>query len=228
MMFDIDVERLYQSKTWLIAAADLKPWLLRLWVESWRSIPVGTFDDDDELIAARIMMPEALFQAHRKTLMRGWVRHSDGLLYHPVITELVINLVTWRDRERDRKRAYRERMSRGTDAGQVGQIPGQVGQDDTSSSSSSSSSLPKSAPKRFVAPTIDQVAAYIAEKGYTFSADRFVAFYESKGWKIGKSPMKSWQAACKTWQANQTEQQPAQPPARKKKSFDELLAGGAA
>ena len=142
MMFDIDVERLYQSKTWLIASPDMKPWLLRLWVESWRSIPVGTFDDDDELIAARIMMPEPLFQAHRKTLMRGWVRHADGLLYHPVITELVVNLITWRDRERERKRQYREKMSRGTGAGQVGQRRGQVGQDDTSSSSSSSSNNP--------------------------------------------------------------------------------------
>lgn len=139
MMFDIDVERLYQSKTWLIASADLRPWLLRLWVESWRSIPVGSFEDDDELVAARIQMPEALFQAHRKTLMRGWVRHSDGNLYHPVITEMVLKITTWRENERERKRLWREKMSRGTDAGQTRDTTGKTAVDDTTSTSTSTS-----------------------------------------------------------------------------------------
>jgi hypothetical protein len=148
MMFDIDVERLYQSKTWLIAPPDMRPWLLRLWVESWRSIPVGAFEDDDELIAARIQMPESLFQAHRKILMRGWAKHSDGYLYHPTITELVMKIVNWRERERIRKEEYRERekekrkdkMSHGTDAGQTRTDMGKTLGDATSSSSSSSSS----------------------------------------------------------------------------------------
>jgi hypothetical protein len=80
--------------------------------------------------------------------------------------------------------------------------------------------------KRFSPPSVADVAAHVKENGYTFSADRFVAHYESKGWKIGKTPMKSWQAACRTWQSNQDEQNP-QSPARKKKSFDELLSEGA-
>lgn len=54
--------------------------------------------------------------------------------------------------------------------------------------------------KRFVPPSVDEVRAYCAEKGYTFDPETFVAFYESKGWKVGGSPMKSWKAACVTWQ----------------------------
>lgn len=54
--------------------------------------------------------------------------------------------------------------------------------------------------KRFAPPSVDEVATYCAEKGYTFDPETFVAFYESKGWKIGGSPMKSWKAACTTWQ----------------------------
>ena len=27
-----------------------------------------------------------------------------------------------------------------------------------------------------------------------------MAFYESKGWMVGRNPMKSWPAACATWQ----------------------------
>jgi predicted phage replisome organizer len=54
--------------------------------------------------------------------------------------------------------------------------------------------------KRFTAPTVDEVEAYAQEKGYTgFSAERFVDYYESKGWLVGKSPMKDWRAAVRGW-----------------------------
>lgn len=54
--------------------------------------------------------------------------------------------------------------------------------------------------KRFAPPSVEEVAAYVSEKGYHFSAEQFVAFYESKGWKVGSSPMKDWKAACVTWE----------------------------
>lgn len=53
---------------------------------------------------------------------------------------------------------------------------------------------------RFTPPTLDQVREHCAEKGYTFDPEAFFAFYESKGWKVGRNPMKSWTAACVTWQ----------------------------
>lgn len=49
-------------------------------------------------------------------------------------------------------------------------------------------------------PTLEEVQAYIAEKGYSVDAESFIAFYESNGWKVGKNPMKSWRAALVTWQ----------------------------
>ena len=51
-------------------------------------------------------------------------------------------------------------------------------------------------------PDVAEVKAYIIEKGYHFSAESFVAHYESNGWKVGKNPMKSWKAACVTWESN--------------------------
>ena len=53
---------------------------------------------------------------------------------------------------------------------------------------------------RFVKPTVEEVAAYIADKGYAFDAEDFYNFYESNGWRVGKNPMKNWKAACATWQ----------------------------
>ena len=53
---------------------------------------------------------------------------------------------------------------------------------------------------RFVKPTVDEVAAYVREKGYTFDPVSFWNYYESNGWKVGRNTMKSWTSACVTWQ----------------------------
>ena len=59
---------------------------------------------------------------------------------------------------------------------------------------------------RFTPPTVDEVEAYAKEKGYKgFSAQRFVDFYASKGWMVGKSPMKDWRAAVRGWASRDNE-----------------------
>ena len=61
---------------------------------------------------------------------------------------------------------------------------------------------PKSAEPKFVPPTLDEVREYIAAKAYTFDAEHFWSFYTAKGWRVGSTVMKSWHAACTTWQKN--------------------------
>ena len=51
----------------------------------------------------------------------------------------------------------------------------------------------------FIPPTVDQVRAYCTEKGYTLDVDRFVDYYTSNGWRVGKNPMKDWKAAVRNW-----------------------------
>lgn len=63
--------------------------------------------------------------------------------------------------------------------------------------------------RRFTPPSVDEVREYCSEKGYTFDPEAFVAFYEAKGWKVGRNPMKSWQAACTTWQKRQGDRKEA-------------------
>lgn len=53
---------------------------------------------------------------------------------------------------------------------------------------------------KFQKPTLEELQAYINEKGYHFSAEAFIDYYDSVGWKIGKSPMISWKSACSTWE----------------------------
>ena len=51
----------------------------------------------------------------------------------------------------------------------------------------------------FVKPTAAEVTAYGASIDFRIDGAAFCDFYESKGWKIGSSPMRSWQAAVRTW-----------------------------
>lgn len=56
---------------------------------------------------------------------------------------------------------------------------------------------------RFIPPTVDEVRAYIAEKGFqNVNAEAFVDFYESKGWYVGKNKMQKWKAAVSNWERN--------------------------
>ena len=55
---------------------------------------------------------------------------------------------------------------------------------------------------RFTPPTVDEVRAYCSEHGYRVDAERFVAYYESNGWRVGRNPMKDWRAAVRTWTRN--------------------------
>ena len=58
----------------------------------------------------------------------------------------------------------------------------------------------RKAVRRFVIPTVEEVQAYCAERGNGLDARQFVDFYESKGWMVGRNPMKDWKAAVRTWE----------------------------
>lgn len=67
--------------------------------------------------------------------------------------------------------------------------------------------LPATSPEKakrgrniFEPPTVEEIGQYIIEKGYSFGADAFWGYYDSKGWKVGNQPMRNWRSACLTWQ----------------------------
>lgn len=63
----------------------------------------------------------------------------------------------------------------------------------------------KTASKKFVKPSVDEIAEYIKEKQYGINAQQFYDFYESKGWKVGNSGMKDWKAAVRNWEQRRIE-----------------------
>lgn len=64
----------------------------------------------------------------------------------------------------------------------------------------------KSAPTttRFKKPSLEEAKTYISEKGYNVDAEKFIDYYESNGWKVGKNSMKDWKATVRNWNRNNT------------------------
>lgn len=60
--------------------------------------------------------------------------------------------------------------------------------------------------RAFVPPTVDEVREYCVKRGNRVDPQRFVDFYESKGWKVGNQPMKDWKAAVRTWETRESVQ----------------------
>lgn len=52
----------------------------------------------------------------------------------------------------------------------------------------------------FVIPSIQQITVYCNERKNKVNPNAFLAFYESKGWMIGKNKVKDWKACVRTWE----------------------------
>mgnify|MGYP000029409319 FL=1 len=61
-----------------------------------------------------------------------------------------------------------------------------------------------SKPKNFSPPTLEEVDNYFLEKGLQFEeakkeAQKFIDYYTSNGWRVGKNKMKNWKGAASGW-----------------------------
>lgn len=73
---------------------------------------------------------------------------------------------------------------------------------------------PQEKVKKFIPPTVEEVKNYCDERNNGIDAEAFVAFYDSKGWMIGKNKMKSWKSAIVTWEKSRKANVNAKPERR--------------
>ena len=80
--------------------------------------------------------------------------------------------------------------------------------------------------RRFAPPSLEDVRAYCIERGNNVNPKRFIDHYESNGWMVGRSKMKDWRAAVRTWESNGIgKQQPKPKPERRPaKNVEEIMA----
>ncbi len=106
---EVDWDRIAQSRTWIYADNEVRPWLLMLWLRSWQNVPAGTWEADDEYIARSLGCKLEFFIGHREQFMRGWVRHADGRLYHPFITAQILEMLGRRRATANRVKEHRQK-----------------------------------------------------------------------------------------------------------------------
>jgi hypothetical protein len=108
--------RLMKSKAWLLArnwrggGPGLGFALMNLWFEAFRSVPCGSLDDDDDMLADKARCDIEIWISYKEKALRGWERHG-GRLWHPVICELAWDLWQQRLSGRHEKAVRSHRMS---------------------------------------------------------------------------------------------------------------------
>jgi hypothetical protein len=146
--------------------------------------------------------------------------HVSGFCYYLVSHQhyrAINNMQDVRSYERERKRLQRLKNK---------DVPDSPGKDGTpvsvyaSVSASDNIERPK---KRFTIPTVDEVAEYCKERSNNVDAQSFIDFYESKGWIVGKSPMKDWKAAVRTWEKNNFNKPTTKPAYGRQEVSDEAI-----
>jgi len=55
--------------------------------------------------------------------------------------------------------------------------------------------------KAFKPPSVAEVSEYCASRSNGVDPERFVDFYQAKGWMVGKSKMLDWKASVRTWES---------------------------
>lgn len=79
--------------------------------------------------------------------------------------------------------------------------------------------IKKEGTKKFIPPTLEDVKAYCRERGNNVDPERWFAYYQSNGWRVGRNPMKDFKAAIRTWERNGYDR-PAQTVPEREESFD--------
>ena len=71
---------------------------------------------------------------------------------------------------------------------------------------SSATLSPSPSRTRFIPPTVEEVKAYCEERHNGIDGQVFCDFYASKNWMVGKSKMKDWRAAVRTWESRRRDE----------------------
>ncbi|WP_208450900.1 DUF1376 domain-containing protein [Burkholderia cenocepacia] len=110
----LDVVRVIDSDTFGLSTGDEFKTAFRLWAKSWLQVPAASLPDDDRLLAHLAGLSENMpkWKKVRAVALRGFVKCSDGRLYHPVIAEKAIEAMGRREVHAEREDNEQSRQQR--------------------------------------------------------------------------------------------------------------------
>jgi uncharacterized protein YdaU (DUF1376 family) len=97
----LDIVQLQNSETWALADGWGAKALINLWTRAWHQVPAGSLPDVDSLHRTWAGVPD--WESVRDIALRGFIKCSDGRLYHRVICEKA--KAAWNERKRFRRAA---------------------------------------------------------------------------------------------------------------------------
>jgi hypothetical protein len=84
--FELDIARLLDSDFFAKSDGDEFKAAIALWLKSWWQVPAASLPDDDAVLAVLSGTGDE-WQFYKKMALHGWIKCSDGRLYHPVVAE---------------------------------------------------------------------------------------------------------------------------------------------
>jgi hypothetical protein len=110
----LEVRRLLTSESWIEWADHPRAAhaAICLWCESWHQVPAASLPDNDKVMARLAMCGVEDWAAIKATVLRGWIKCSDGRLYHGVVAEKAIEAWEHKRRKRERTKAATEARQR--------------------------------------------------------------------------------------------------------------------
>lgn len=85
----LDVETLLDSDMFALASGEAFRAAVALWCRSWHQVPAASLPDNDKVLAM-LSMAGSRWRQVRTMALRGWVKASDGRLYHPVVARKAV------------------------------------------------------------------------------------------------------------------------------------------
>lgn len=98
----LDTIALLESDLFALSTGDEFKAAVTLWCRAWYQVPAGSLPDNDRILASLSHTGPA-WQSVKEIALSGWVKCSDGRLYHPTIAPKAIK--AWAGRVAQRKRA---------------------------------------------------------------------------------------------------------------------------
>jgi len=109
----LDVVRLRDSDLAALALPEEFRTAVMLWCASWHQVPAASVPDDDKVLASLAGYGRGVtdWKLVRAGALRGWVKCSDGRLYHPVVAEKANEAVAGKRRNAHKKLCDRLRKA---------------------------------------------------------------------------------------------------------------------
>jgi hypothetical protein len=105
----VDIVRLFDSDIFALSTGDEFKAAFTLWGKAFLQVPAGSLPDDDRILA-HLTGTGNRWAKLRPMALRGWIKCSDGRLYHPVVTEKALE--AWEGRMAMRSRTEAARAAR--------------------------------------------------------------------------------------------------------------------